>query len=106
MANLMQIGKLCLATNQLVLAYTPQSKYANEINANNWYQIISQPDVRLGFTDPRMDSVGYRTLMALVLAESYYGVDNIMDDTVGKYFSTPITADEENVYRPYTYLNY
>ncbi len=84
------------ATNQLVLAYTPQSKYANEINANNWYQIISQPDVRLGFTDPRMDSVGYRTLMALVLAESYYGVDNIMDDTVGKYFSTPITADEEN----------
>ena len=84
------------ATNQLVLAYTSQSKYANEINANNWYQIISRPDVRLGFTDPRMDSVGYRTLMTLKLAESYYGVDNIMDDTVGKYFSMPITANEEN----------
>jgi molybdate/tungstate transport system substrate-binding protein len=84
------------ATNQLVLAYTSQSKYANEINVNNWYQIISRPDVRLGFTDPRMDSVGYRTLMTLKLAESYYGVNNIMDDTVGKYFSMPITANEEN----------
>jgi len=84
------------ATNQLVLAYTPQSKYASEINASNWYQIISRPDVRLGFADPRMDAVGYRTLMALRLAESYYGVDNILQDTVGKYFTMPITASEEN----------
>ncbi len=84
------------ATNELVLAYNPKSKYADEINASNWYQIISQPDVRLGFADPRMDSVGYRTLMAMKLAESYYSVDNIMDDTIGKYFSMPITSSEEN----------
>jgi len=80
-------------TNQLVLAYTPNSKYADEINLSNWYQIISRPDVTLGFTDPRMDAVGYRTLMALELAESYYGDPNIMQDTVGNYFSMPITAD-------------
>ena len=80
------------ATNELVLAYNSKSKYADEINANNWYQIISRPDVKFGFADPRMDAVGYRTLMALKLAESYYGVDNIMEDTVGKYFSMPITA--------------
>ena len=43
-----------------------------------------------------MDAVGYRTLMALKLAESYYGVDNIMRDTVGKCFSMPITASEIN----------
>ncbi len=84
------------ATNQLVLAYTPQSKYAGEINANNWYQIISRPDVRVGLADPRMDSVGYRSLMTTKLAESYYGVDNIMSDTLGKYFTIPITSDEAN----------
>jgi molybdate/tungstate transport system substrate-binding protein len=83
-------------TNQLVLAYTPNSKYADEINSSNWYQIISRPDVTLGFTDPRMDAVGYRTLMALELAESYYGDPNIMQDTVGNYFSMPITADNIN----------
>jgi molybdate/tungstate transport system substrate-binding protein len=84
------------ATNELVLAYTPKSKYAGELDANNWYQIISRPDVRVGLADPRMDSVGYRTLMTTKLAESYYGVNNIMQDSIGKYFTMPITADDEN----------
>lgn len=84
------------ATNQLVLAYSPQSKYASELNANNWYQIISRPDVRVGLADPRMDSVGYRSLMTTKLAESYYGVDNIMNDSLGKYFTMPITSNEAN----------
>jgi molybdate/tungstate transport system substrate-binding protein len=83
-------------TGELVLAYNSKSKYANEINAGNWYQIISRPDVRLGLADPRMDSVGYRTLMALKLAESYYNYDNIMQDAVGKYFSMPITASKQD----------
>jgi molybdate/tungstate transport system substrate-binding protein len=43
-----------------------------------------------------MDAVGYRTLMATKLSESYYGVDNIMQDTIGKYFSMPITASTIN----------
>ncbi len=84
------------ATNQLVLAYTDNSKYSDELNAENWYRILSRPDVRVGLADPRMDAVGYRTLMVTKLAESYYGVDGIMDDTYGRYFTVPITADEEN----------
>jgi molybdate/tungstate transport system substrate-binding protein len=84
------------ATNQLVLAYTSKSKYADEMNTSNWYQIVSRSDVKFGLADPRMDAVGYRTLMALKLAESYYGVANIMRDTVGKCFSMPITASEIN----------
>ena len=84
------------ATNQLVLAYTSKSKYADEINANNWYQIISRPDVRLGFADPRMDAVGYRTLMALKLAESYYGVDNIMEIRSVNISPCRLRLDEEN----------
>ena len=55
-------------TNQLVLAYSSTSKYADEINSSNWYQIISRQDVTFGFTDPRIDAVGYRTLMTLGLA--------------------------------------
>lgn len=84
------------ATNQLVLAYTPNSRYASELNAKNWYQIISRPDVRIGLADPRMDAVGYRTLMVTKLAESYYGDNDIMQNTVGRYFSVPIVAREEN----------
>jgi molybdate/tungstate transport system substrate-binding protein len=84
------------ATNQLVLAYTPNSKYADEINTDNWYQIISRPDVRIGLADPRMDAVGYRTLMVTKLAESYYGYSSIMHNTVGRYFTVPIASRGEN----------
>jgi molybdate/tungstate transport system substrate-binding protein len=84
------------ATNQLVLAYTPDSKYAGELNASNWYEIISRPEVRIGLADPRMDAVGYRTLMVTTLAESHYQDDSIMRNTVGRYFTVPITAREEN----------
>ena len=83
-------------TNQLVLAYTSTSKYADEINSDNWYQIISRPDVDLGLTDPRIDSVGYRTLMALGLASAYYNDPTLVQDAVGSRFSMPITSETEN----------
>jgi molybdate/tungstate transport system substrate-binding protein len=84
------------AANQLVLAYTPNSKYAGELNADNWYEIITRPDVRIGLADPRMDAVGYRTLMVTKLAESFYDVDGIMRNAIGRYFTVPIIAREED----------
>jgi molybdate/tungstate transport system substrate-binding protein len=84
------------AANQLVLAYSPNSKYASELNSDNWCEIIARPDVRIGLADPRMDAVGYRTLMVLKLAESFYGENDIMNNTVGQYFTVPISAHEES----------
>lgn len=80
------------ATNSFVIAFTPQSKYADQLTADNWYEILSRSDVKVGLADPRMDAVGYRTLMVTKLAESYYGRAGIMGDTVGGYFTTPITS--------------
>ena len=57
------------ASNHLALAYNKNSKYADEINAENWVEILSRPDVKVGIADPRFDASGYRALMALALAE-------------------------------------
>ncbi|MCG2786018.1 MAG: tungstate ABC transporter substrate-binding protein WtpA [Anaerolineae bacterium] len=57
------------ASNHLALAYNKDSKYADEINAENWAEILSRPDVRIGIADPRFDAAGYRALMAFALAE-------------------------------------
>lgn len=84
------------ATNKLALAYTPASRYADEIDADNWYKIIARSDVKVGLADPRFDACGYRALMALKLAEAAYGRPTIFVDLVMGRFQTPITAQEEN----------
>jgi len=79
------------ASNHLALAYNPESKYADEINAENWTEIISRPDVKIGIADPRFDASGYRALMAFALAEianENYGLFAPMFD---KQFTFPVT---------------
>ncbi len=60
------------ATNQLVLCYTDKSRYADKINAGNWYEILQKKEVVWGHSDPNLDPCGYRSLMVLQLAEKYY----------------------------------
>jgi len=63
---------LCFARNELVLAYLPRSRYASQINASNWMQILLRPGVESGYADPKADPEGYNTLLAWKLAERYY----------------------------------
>lgn len=65
------------ATNQMVLCYTDQSKYAGEINSSNWPEILAKPDVVWGHSDPNLDPCGYRSLMVLQLAEKQYKIDGL-----------------------------
>jgi molybdate/tungstate transport system substrate-binding protein len=67
------------ATNQLVLCYTNRSRYANEINAGNWYRILARDDVSWGHSDPNLDPCGYRSLMVLQLAEKFYREPGLYD---------------------------
>ncbi len=61
------------ARNTMVIVYTEKSKFADEINADNWYEILLRDGVVYGHSDPDADPCGYRTLMVWQLAESYYG---------------------------------
>ena len=81
---------ISMAANKLGIAYQPGSKYANEINAENWWEILSRPDVRVGISDPRFDAVGYRALMVFALAQEVYGNDGIFNGVVQDQFRTPI----------------
>ena len=81
---------LKFATNRMALAYTENSKYADEINEDNWYEILSREDVRIGLADPRFDASGYRTLMLMKLAEQHYRQEDIFSDIFGGQFTTPI----------------
>lgn len=83
---------LRFATNSLVLAYTNQSRYASEINSENWYMILSRPDVKLGMANPQLDSLGYRTLTVIQLAENYYNSSDLFHNLITINFNPPISS--------------
>jgi molybdate/tungstate transport system substrate-binding protein len=65
------------ARNRMVVAYTPRSKHARQINAENWMTVLQLADVEVGRTDPNLAPAGYRTLLMLQLAERYYKRDGL-----------------------------
>ncbi len=60
------------ARNRMVIAYTDRSRGASEITDENWWRVLSRPDVDVGRADPNLDPNGYRTLLVLQLAERHY----------------------------------
>ena len=80
------------ATNQMVIAYTNESRYARKINDSNWYRILAQPDVTFGFSNPMFDACGYRTLMVAQLAEEYYDIQTIFDDLIASNLDPEFTV--------------
>ncbi|MBW2575714.1 MAG: tungstate ABC transporter substrate-binding protein WtpA [Deltaproteobacteria bacterium] len=76
------VWNIRFATNQLVLCYTDKSRFANQINANNWYEILKRKGVIWGQADPNLDPCGYRSLMVLQLAEKYYKFPGLYDQLI------------------------
>jgi molybdate/tungstate transport system substrate-binding protein len=82
------------ATNEMTLAYTPESAFATEVNADNWVDIITRPGVRLGCADPRLDANGYRALMMVKLAEDFYQKPGLFAEVFGGKFRVPIRVSQ------------
>lgn len=82
------------ARNEMVLTYTTESDYADEINENNWYEILNRTGVKFGFGNPNLDPCGYRTAMVFQLAEIRYDNSTIFDDLI--VANTNIEAIEGN----------
>lgn len=66
-----------VASTQMVIAYSPKSRYAKQFAAaaqgrRPWYEVLEQPGVRFGRTDPAVDPQGRNAVFMLMLAERYY----------------------------------
>lgn len=64
--------------NELSIVYVSTSRYADEINSENWFEILLRDDVSFGRSDPNADPCGYRSIMLLELAEKYYGKPGLL----------------------------
>jgi len=87
---------LAFAKNQIVIAYTDDSKYSSEVDQDNWYEILRRPDVTFGFSNPNDDPCGYRSVMVTQLSEAHYGDESIFDDLMGDNTAIEMTLDNGN----------
>ena len=79
------------ASNEMTIVYHEASKYANEINADNWYEILLKEDVAYGRSEPNSDPCGYRAVLTCKLAEQFYKKEG---------FTEKILAKNKNYIRP------
>ncbi len=96
MMTVLKAGKaqhaIPIARTEMVIAYSPKSSFAaafanaGKPGAMPWYQILQQPGLRFGRTDPTTDPQGRNIIFALQLAQAYYKqpgmAQKILGDTI------------------------
>lgn len=78
---------LPIASTQIVLAYSPASKFAASLahaKGAEWTKIFRDPGFRLGRTDPNVDPQGQYVLYALQLAERFYKQPGLAKSVTGE----------------------
>ena len=72
------------AANEMAIVYTDKSKYSNEINQQNWTEILLKNDVFYGRSDPNSDPCGYRSVFTIKLAEDFYKLPELATNLLDK----------------------
>ena len=88
--------------SSLVIGYSPKSKFASDFQAvasgsKTWYQVLEEPGIRIGRTDPALDPKGVRTIIMTELAEKYYNQPGLSTKILGPPNSTSQIFPEEEL---------
>jgi molybdate/tungstate transport system substrate-binding protein len=75
---------IMFATNELVVAYHDKSRYASEINTDNWIEVLLRDDVIYSRAEPNADPCGYRTVLSFLLAEKFYNQPGLKEKMATK----------------------
>ncbi len=70
---------LRFSRNEMVIAYTAESRRSGRVTGGNWYDVLLGDGVAFGRSDPNRDPCGYRAIMVFQLAERYYRQPNLAD---------------------------
>jgi molybdate/tungstate transport system substrate-binding protein len=72
------------ARNEMIIAFRRDSRRADEINKDNWPDILLSKNVVLGRADPNYDPCGYRSVIVAKLAERYYDRTGLAEKILAK----------------------
>ncbi len=71
------------AQSPLVIGYNPNSRFAADFKSKPWYQVLTEPGIRIGRTDPKLDPKGALTLELLKHAETRYNMPGLSQKVLG-----------------------
>ena len=62
---------------EMVIAYSPDSRFFNDLEKARtgqvpWYEVLSNPNLKFGRTNPELDPKGYYMIIVAELANKYY----------------------------------
>jgi molybdate/tungstate transport system substrate-binding protein len=74
---------ITFAESPLVLGYNASSKFAADFKTKPWYQVLQEPGIRIGRTNPQFDPKGALTLTLLKRAEAFYNRPGLSEKIIG-----------------------
>ncbi|ACR30991.1 extracellular solute-binding protein [Burkholderia glumae] len=71
------------AESPLMIGYNPQSRFATAFKTKRWDQVLQEPGIRIGRTDPKLDPKGAFTVEMMTRAASFYHEPDLVQKTLG-----------------------
>jgi len=71
------------ARSPLVIGYNASSRFAAALQSRPWYDVLTEPGMRIGRTDPKLDPKGALTVTLMQRAESRFGRSGLAARVLG-----------------------
>jgi molybdate/tungstate transport system substrate-binding protein len=88
---------IAFAQSPLVIGYNPSSRFAADFKTKPWYQVLLEPGIRIGRTDPKLDPKGALTLQLMQQAETFYKSPDLSQRVLGAPDNSAQVLPEETL---------
>ena len=77
-----------IAHTEMVIAYSPKSRFASKLEAagsgkGNWWEVLEEPGLRFGRTDPVGDPQGRNIIFTMMIAAKLYQKPDLVEKILG-----------------------
>ncbi len=88
---------ITFAASPVVLGYAPTSKFAADLKSKPFYEVLQEPGVRIGRTDPKLDPKGAFAYALMEKAEKAYNLPGLTRKVLGAHDNPEQVRPEESL---------
>lgn len=88
---------ITFAQSPVVIGYSASSKFAADLKSKPWYQVLQEPGIKIGRTDPKLDPKGALTVTLMQQAETFYKSPGLAEKIIGAPDNSAQVLPEETL---------